>query len=239
MTLSSYDMPMRPISILFHDEGVPLGLLGEGLSQVSVREVRLNRGDDLPALDEVGAIISLGGHMGAYEETGHPFLGAEKAFLREAVAAAVPALGVCLGCQIMADALGGRAYRAPVEEAGFIDLRMTDEGRADPVLGVLTEPMPSWHGDTFDLPPGAVLLARSEAYPQAFRLGSALGVQFHPEVTPAILQKWIDRDPVALYRVGVDPARFVADLEERRDALQDEATRLVRAWLEEVRAAGR
>ena len=120
-------------------------------------------------------IVSLGGLMGAYEDERYPWLRAEKRLLADAVSADVPVLGLCLGCQMLADALGGRAYRAPTPELGMLEVDLTDAGRVDPVLRHLDVPVPVWHSDTWELPPGGELLASTPAHPHAFRLGSGVG----------------------------------------------------------------
>src|SRR5215212_1594324 len=106
----------------------------------------------------------MGGPMSVNDEADHPWLAAEKAFVRSVVEAGVPFLGVCLGSQLLASALGARVYPNPAgAEVGLLGVERTAAGRADPVLGALAEPLVSlqWHGDTFDLPDGAELLATS------------------------------------------------------------------------------
>lgn len=179
----------------------------------------------------------LGGHMGAYDEGEHPFLVREKELVRSAVRRNLPLLGICLGCQIIADALGGQAYRVEPLEAGLVDLRVTEEGLRDSLGSAMEGPMASWHHDGWDLPPHGVLLASSDRYPQALRVGSAVGVQFHPEVTPGILEGWIRRDGTALLEIGLDPSRFLSEVEVSGEALRDRADRLFGAWLAEVQSS--
>lgn len=228
---------MRPVAILQNDGLVPPGLLGESFAERSVPGVVIEvfRGDSLPEPGEVSGVAILGGHMGAYDEQAHPFLTEEKELVRRAVGRGVPVLGICLGCQVIADALGGRAYRVEPQEAGLIDLRVTEAGLQDSVMAVLEGPLASWHHDSWDLPPGGTLLAVSDRYPQALRVGSAIGVQFHPEVTPDILEGWIGRNGDSLHEVGMDPALFLDALRASRDALRRRADRLFGAWISEVR----
>ena len=114
-----------------------------------------------------------------------------------------PFWGSCLGAQLLAAALGARVYAGPAPEVGVLAVELTDAGRADPVLGALPASIDTlqWHGDTFDLPDGGVLLASSPAYPnQAFRVGrSAYAVQFHIEVTEAMGEEWADVPAYAEY----------------------------------------
>jgi GMP synthase (glutamine-hydrolysing) len=116
------------------------------------------------------------------------------ALLRAAAARDAPALGICLGAQLAANALGGRAYPGPAgEEVGWTKVELTAAGRADPVLGALVEPAEvfEWHHDTLEPPPGAIQLATGAVYEhQAFRVGSVVGVQFHPEVDGPLLAAW-------------------------------------------------
>jgi GMP synthase (glutamine-hydrolysing) len=229
---------MLPIAILQNDESVPVGLLGDSLAarHISVELIEVFRRDSLPDLDEVSGVVILGGHMGAYEEPDHPFLVEEKKLVRLAVDLGRPLLGICLGCQIVADALGGGAYRVEPQEAGLVDLRVTATGCQDPLGSAIEGPMVSWHHDSWDLPPEGILLATSDRYPQAFRVGSAVGVQFHPEATPGILEGWIRRDAASLHEIGVDPIQFLGAVRAAEAVLGDRADRLFGAWIAEAQS---
>jgi GMP synthase (glutamine-hydrolysing) len=132
--------------------------------------------------------------MDADELDAYPHLEPTMALLRDAAARDAPTLGICLGAQLAANALGGRAYPGSAgEEVGWTKVELTAAGRADPVLGALAEPAEvfEWHHDILEPPPGAVQLARGALYEQqAFRLGSVVGVQFHPEVDAPLLAGW-------------------------------------------------
>jgi GMP synthase-like glutamine amidotransferase len=142
------------------------------------------------------AIVVMGGTMGAYETERHRFLGEEKRLLAEALATGRPALGVCLGSQLLAAAAGARAYPGPVTEVGWLPVKRLAEDPWLPEWPEVFEPL-QWHGDTFDLPPHATRLASSEAYVnQAFRLGSGLGLQFHVEATGAMARDWWTSDGI-------------------------------------------
>jgi GMP synthase (glutamine-hydrolysing) len=152
-------------------------------------------GEPVPtSLDGADGLVVLGGEMDADQTGDFPHLLATMDLLRDAADRQVPALGICLGAQLAAAALGGRAYPGPAgEELGWNKVELTGAGRADPVTGALTEPAElfEWHHDTFDPPPGATLLAGGAVYPgQAFRLGSVVAVQFHPEVDGPLLRGW-------------------------------------------------
>ena len=152
-------------------------------------------GEPVPArLDGADGLVVLGGAMDFDETDAFPHLARTLDLLRDAAARSAPTLGICLGAQLAAAALGGRAYPGPAgEELGWTKVELTPAGQADPVLGALQEPAElfEWHHDTFDPPPGATVLAAGAVYPtQAFRLGSLVAVQFHPEVDGPLLAGW-------------------------------------------------
>jgi len=163
------------------------------------RVVRLDQGDAVPtdafAMD---GLVVMGGTMGVYEAAQHPFLASEVELLAAAVAANLPVLGICLGAQLLAAALGAEVTRGPVLEIGEGDVILTPEGLEDPVLGPGSDgtlPVVHWHQDTFPLPSGTALLASTGLYrQQAFRAGRrAYGLQFHPEVDVGLAAAWAPR----------------------------------------------
>ena len=164
--------------------------------------VELDEGEPLPE-GAWSAIVAMGGPMSVNDEDENPWLIGEKAAIATHVRAGRPFWGSCLGAQLLAAALGARVYAGPAPEVGVLAVELTDAGRADPVLGALPASIDTlqWHGDTFDLPDGGVLLASSPAYPnQAFRVGrSAYAVQFHIEVTEAMGEEWADVPAYAEY----------------------------------------
>jgi GMP synthase (glutamine-hydrolysing) len=178
-----------PVWIIQHVAAEGPGLLGQvlGERQLSLRTFRVHEGDSVPRVPEgASGLVVMGGPMGVYEADRHPHLAEELALLREAVRRRLPILGVCLGSQLLAAALGARVYPSGFKEIGWEPLRRLEEGDRDPVFRNLPTEFTGfhWHGDVFDLPPGASALASSRRTPvQAFRAGrSAYGILFHLEV---------------------------------------------------------
>lgn len=158
--------------------------------------VELDAGEPIPALDGYDALIAMGGPMDVFEEDAHPWLVAEKAAVREAaVERGMPLLGVCLGHQLLADALGGRVERMAASEVGILEVELTEAGRRDPLLAGL-DPVVSclqWHSCAVTaLPEGGINLVRSPACEiQAFRVGeAAYGLQYHVELTETTISDW-------------------------------------------------
>jgi GMP synthase (glutamine-hydrolysing) len=158
-----------------------------------VQTVKPLAGQPLPAHDEVAGAVFMGGPMNVDEVDRFPALAAEREWLAEAVARGMPVLGICLGAQLLARALGAEVRPGAAPEIGFAPVEVTDPG--DPLLGGLaprTEVL-HWHGDVFDLPEGAEQLASSERTGcQAFRAGNAWGVLFHPEADCALVEAWLE-----------------------------------------------
>ncbi len=149
---------------------------------------RLFEDGGLPHMNDFDRLVVMGGPMNIYEEDLYPWLAREKRFIGEAVAAEKTVIGICLGAQLIADVLGARVRRNPYKEIGWYPIEWTEPARRSAVFGFLPERLVAfhWHGDTFDIPPGATHLARSEACEnQAFLYGErVLGLQFHLESTP-------------------------------------------------------
>jgi len=211
-------------------------LLAERSARVTVVEV--DAGEPLPDWQAFDVVIAMGGPMGAYEDTAYPWMAPERALLSAAASAGTACLGVCLGAQLLATAIGGRAYPGPAPEIGVLQVDLTAAGLADPVTSALTPSFSvlQWHGDTFDLPPDAIVLASSAAYPrQAYRWRNALGVQFHAEVTPAMARAWslvpdyVDYLEAALGAGAAD--RLFAELDHAIPVINDAARRLFGRFL--------
>ncbi|MGE3537411.1 MAG: type 1 glutamine amidotransferase [Candidatus Tectimicrobiota bacterium] len=169
-------------------------------------------------LQRYDAVIVMGGPMGVYDDAAYPFLRAEHVFLQRAIRQGVPLLGICLGSQLLAQALGARVYRNAHKEIGWYPVTLTAAGRADPLFTGVTSPCVvfQWHGDAFDVPPGAVGLAASPlCAQQAFRYGERVyGLLFHLELTPAVIQTWLEtfQEELASLQGQIDPQHIMADI---------------------------
>ncbi len=224
--------------VAFEDLGNFAGALADRGYGVAYADAGL---DDLGALDPLGPelLVILGGPIGAYEEESYPFILDELRLLENRLAADLPTLGVCLGSQLMARALGARVYAGGRREIGWAPLVLTEAGRRCSIRFLAPEETPvlHWHGDTFDLPRGAVRLASTSAYEnQAFAWGRrALALQFHAEATAGGLERWFIGHAC---EIGTTPGVTVAGL--RRDtarftpALERQGRRFFEAWLDEV-----
>ncbi len=152
----------------------------------TLTSTRLFAAESLPDLRDIDWVVILGGPMSVHDEDAYPWLAAEKRFVREAVRSGKPVLGICLGAQLIANAMGARVYRNPVKEIGWFPVHAVGGDAASVFRFPPSQTVFHWHGETFDLPSGAVRLAQSDACAnQAFQLGrNVIGLQFHLETTP-------------------------------------------------------
>lgn len=204
---------MKPIVVIEQEHSLRgLGLLGERLEDSGLPYRRLRAWDERIEdidVDDIAALIPLGGNAHAWDEEAVPLLRNERLLLEEAVERDVPVLGICLGAQVLTRALGGTVARAPEPELGWLEIEPTDAAAEDPLLGHLERPtgVYQWHYDVFEPPPRAQVLAKSAQAPnQAFRVdgADAWGIQFHPEASPDLWELWIERHPVEVAESGVD-----------------------------------
>jgi GMP synthase (glutamine-hydrolysing) len=182
-----------------------------------VEVVRPDRGERFPDVATLGGLVVMGGPMGVGDGDLHPWLGSERDLLAAAVDAGLPVLGVCLGAQQLAAALGGTVTTGPGPELGVGTVTLTPAGRVDPVFGpeygglsATDVPCVHWYQDTFSLPGGAVHLAATRTFPhQAFRVGRrAYGLQFHVEVDAALAEAWRPHLPGGMELDGPSVARI-------------------------------
>ena len=213
--------------ILANRNDADAGFVGEALlARGALLDLAL-REDAGPLPDPAGydLVVSLGSEWSVYWDHIAPQVEREAALLRAAAGAGQPVLGLCFGGQLLAHALGGSVERSPVPELGWHSIES-----AVPDL-IPSGPYVQWHSDRFVLPPGARELARSAAAPQAFTLGSALGLQFHPEATPEVVRRWCVGGLEELARGGVDPVAFAAEAAEQADAARARADLIVASFL--------
>jgi len=209
--------------VLQHDSTIHLG---------NLEPVLTARGYDIQVLDARTAdfatltvapalVVVLGNDNGVYEKDVLPYIAAEEAWLALRLAAQQPTLGVCFGAQIMASALGERVYKGDSTQVGFREVVPTTAGENSPVRHFAGVPVMEWHGDTFDLPAGATLLAGSSDYAnEAYALGSwGLAVQFHPETTEEMHEEWLDIGRESVMNLGIDPDALVAEREAHSAAM--------------------
>lgn len=245
MTLENPPEPSTPgsrvVTVIQQDANVPLDMFEEWLDGVELRTIHSYAGETVPVdPTQVGdGLIVLGGEMSAVDDVLAPWLPATRELLAAASASGVPTLGICLGAQMLALARGGRLQVAapPGIEAGVIDVQWRPEAVSDVLLGGLVDltaaekrrstPMPSMHSDAVvDLPRGATWLASSAMYPyQAFRIGSAWGVQFHPEAGTELLSLWARADD------ELDAAEIRDAYASRADELADAGRRIAQAFV--------
>lgn len=227
--------------VLAHDAMSVAGMIGERLVERGI-EVhtfvvcpdpgRPHEHAPLPDLDGYDLIVPMGSIWSVDDvDTIGAWIGDELDLLRRADAEGRPVLGICFGGQALATALGGRVERAPRPEIGWFEIEPTVEGVVPP------GPWMQWHYDRFEVPPGAELLARSDVGPQLYRIGRNVGTQFHPEVDPAHLERWLSMaSPEVLAGIDVDAIR--ADTRHHETAARRRCAALVDWFLDEVSGLG-
>ena len=234
---------MRKALVISHIAFEDLGSLEAELAQAGFAiEAREAAVGDLRELDFLAPdlVVVLGGPIGVYEEGAYPFLSVEGDALRARLILRRPTLGVCLGAQIMAAALGARVYSgAPGKEIGWGRILAADGAGAEGAFANLLRRDPHvlhWHGDTFDLPEGARRLASTMKYPnQAFALGDfALGLQFHLEVTVQGMERWYVGHAFELAKSGIDVPALRAESRVHGPALEAAARSFWGGWLQET-----
>jgi GMP synthase-like glutamine amidotransferase len=221
--------PRRAL-IIQHEEPTPPGLIQTWLEERGF-EVDVLRIDERDPHDidprYYSLIVSLGSEFGAYQDD-LEWIGHEMDFLKDATEADVPILGVCFGGQLLARVLGGEVFRSDREEIGWLPV-----GSGDPDT-VPDGPWFQWHFDTFTPPPGARVIAENEIGPQAYVVGRSLGVQFHPEVTPEIMDAWVRTYRHELDEHGVDPDRLLEETHEASEQTRATSLRLLDGFLERI-----
>ena len=215
--------------IIQHEEPTPPGVLSEWLAhsgaQVDVFRIDIEEREIKPR--DYDLIASLGSQYAAFDDS-LSWIDREKELFLEATEADIPILGLCFGGQLLARILGGECFRGELSEVGWLPVRSHD-------LGLVSEgPWFQWHFDTFTLPREAKLIADSPAGPQVFVAGRSLGLQFHPEVTPEIMDAWVKAYPHELTAVGVDPDELMAETHRIAANSRQIALQLFERFVEDV-----
>ncbi|WP_028632654.1 glutamine amidotransferase [Pseudomonas parafulva] len=178
-------------------------------------------------------LIVLGGPIGAYDEQLYPFLHDELRLVRQRIECGKPMLGICLGAQLIARAMHAKVYPMGVKEIGFSPLTLTAAGQDSPLAALQGTPVLHWHGDQFDVPEGAQLLASTPVGAhQAFAVGNTiLGLQFHLEADTTRIDQWLVGHASELGQAGIDPVALRAAAKGLEGRLSLAAGRVMQAWL--------
>ncbi len=184
-------------------------------------------------------VVVLGGPIGVYERDAYPFITNEIAAIAARIESNKPILGICLGAQMMAAALGARVAPGPVKEIGWAPLTLTEAGQASVLAALGATPVLHWHGDNCELPAGCARLALTQhCLVQAFaRTPSQLGLQFHLETEPARFESWLVGHAVELGKAGVDPRDLRAQAHTLGPATREVGGKVLTAWLDNVAGA--
>lgn len=219
--------------LAFEDLGVFAEPLAARGFSFDVRQAGIDEVSDAEFL-AADLVVVLGGPIGVYETTAYPWLVREIAQVGARVAAGRPTLGVCLGAQLIAASLGQRVYPGRAKEIGWAPVTLSPAGRAGPLAALDGVSVLHWHGDTFDLPPHASLLASTEVTPhQAFAIGdTVLGLQFHPEVEPRWIEAWLIGHTAELNAARIDIPALRADSARVGAAAAAAGRRVIDAWLQ-------
>jgi len=221
--------------VAFEDLGLLDALLTDRDYAIRYHEAGVER-FDAEGLVRPDLVIVLGGPIGVYEAEIYPFVAAEIAAIARRLDAGKPMLGICLGAQMMAAALGARVAPGPVKEIGWAPLTLTEAGRESLLAPLGVTPVLHWHGDNCELPPGCERLAFTPHCPvQAFsRKPSQLALQFHLETEPARFENWLVGHTVELGKAGIDPRALRAQAQTHGAATCELGRKVLAAWLDHV-----
>jgi GMP synthase (glutamine-hydrolysing) len=218
--------------VAFEDLGMFAQVLGESGFQIDYRQAGVHpvMPDEWLSAD---LVVVLGGPIGAYETDKYPWLTAQIAGMRSRLDKQLPALGICLGAQLMAAAMGARVYAGAAKEIGWSPVVLTEAGKYSCLAHLQGVPVLHWHGDTFDLPEGAILLASTtRTQNQAFSIGDfALALQFHAEVETAAIEPWLIGHSCELAQANISVPLLRAQAADQQAHAQRAGRAMFSAWL--------
>ena len=229
MTAITKTSVARRALVLQHEEATPPGRALDWLEAYHIEwdVVRVDLANGQVDAEDYDIVIPLGSEFAPYQDE-IPWIPREAELLRRVHDSGRSVFGICFGGQLLARALGGRGHRARHSEIGWLPI-----GTRDAEL-LSNGPWFQWHFDTFEAPPGAQVVAANEVGPQAYVAGQSMGLQFHPEVTPSIMQDWVKTYRHELDQEGVDPDRLLADTERVAQESGARARRLFDAFMTHV-----
>jgi GMP synthase (glutamine-hydrolysing) len=230
------DMPHRVVQAIRHVSFEDLGSFAAPLQEAGYAIDYIDAAEfDLGSLDPLRAdiLVVLGGPIGVYDHKAYPVMSLELELLRKRLASDRATLGICLGAQLMAAALGAEVYPGPRKEIGWSALHLTEAGEHGPLAVLRGVPVLHWHGDTFHLPEGCDLLASTDiCRHQAFSRGSnILALQFHAELVATKLEHWLLGHACELAAANIDPFELRADAGRHAKMLEGRAQAMIRQWL--------
>lgn len=226
------------VFIFQHLEEEPPGIITQILEEKEVKFqiIHLYKDEELPSFEGCRALVVMGGSMGVNEVEKYPFLAKEISFIKGIIDAGKPCLGICLGSQLIAGALGARIYPGTVKEIGWYKIKLTSTGLKDPLFRDFRKTTVfQWHSDAFDLPEKAMHLASSEDFPnQAFRYGeSTYALQFHPEATQEMISTWVRTGEDEILSLGNKslPEKILKEISLFLPALHTTGSRFIEGWI--------
>lgn len=229
---------MKTAVALQHLKFENAGLIGEVLRKrgYGIQNVDATL-DDLSkiSVDQIDLVIILGGPIGVYDDKQYPFIKDELALIDQALKLHKPMIGVCLGAQMIATALGAKVQFMGKKEIGFSRLELTEAGKESPLELIGTTPVLHWHGDEFEIPHGATRLAETAICPnQAFSYENVLALQFHLEANLDYFEHWLVGHACELAQAKIIPVGLRDAAKKYKGALRQKAEDVFNAWFDEI-----
>lgn len=237
-TMTNLDSRPRTALALRHVHFEDLGIVEPLLRERGYRVEYLDpavEAIDLDRVEDAALLVALGGPIGVYDTAAYPFLHAEKDAIGRRLRAGRPTLGICLGAQLIAEAMGAEVRPTGAVEIGYAPLELTPDGFDSPLRPLHGIPVLHWHGDAFTIPDGARHLARTPGFPhQAFRTDTVLALQFHVEADPRTIGRWLVGHAHELHHHGIDPRVLREQAERHGPQLETAARTAIGDWLDEL-----